>query len=210
MILAQRAPIAGAYDYSAFTQAGEPRVLRYWLKDPNDPPSPGRWKPMPEEYAIGFAGHDRNSNGGVALGYGYDQNGTLQSGSCEAAFWTTGQNLRNNPALRSRLDPGGPLVVNGLQGSPADLVRNANTPPAISYFVDYDDKFDDARAAGHMGSVRILTKPCAAVRLLPSGRRRRRNAVALIGRPVSARIANQQVSRRRCYPCTRPGTVLKA
>ena len=29
MILAQRAPIAGAYDYSAFTQAGEPRVLRF-------------------------------------------------------------------------------------------------------------------------------------------------------------------------------------
>ena len=72
MILAQRAAVAGAYDYSAFTKSGEPRVLRYWPKDPNDPPSPGRWKPMPEEYAIGFAGDYRNSNGGVALGYGYD------------------------------------------------------------------------------------------------------------------------------------------
>lgn len=36
MILAQRAPIAGSYDYSAFTRPGEPRVLRYWLKDAND------------------------------------------------------------------------------------------------------------------------------------------------------------------------------
>ena len=176
MILAQRAPIAGAYDYSAFTKGGEPRVLRYWLKDPNDPPSPGRWKPMPEEYAIGFAGQYRNSNGGVALGYGYGKGGTLQSGSCEAALWTTGQNLRNNPALRSRLEPGGPLVVNGLQGSPADLVRNANAPPAMSYFIDYDDNFDDARAArphGQRADSHPALRRCGG-RLRPSGRGGRR------------------------------------
>jgi hypothetical protein len=162
MILAQRGLIAGAYDYSAFTQPGEPQVLRFWLKDPNEPPSPGRWKLVPEEYAIGFAGNYRNTNGGVALGYGYGQDGTLSTTVCEAALWTTGQNLRNNPALRSQLEPGGPLVVHGLQANPADLVRNANTPPVISYFVDYDDKFDDPRAAGHIGSVRVYTTPCAA------------------------------------------------
>jgi len=161
MILAQRATIAASYDYSAFTQAGEPRVLRFWLKDSKDPPSPGRWKLAPEEYAIGFADQYRNTNGGVALGYGYNPDGTLGASSCEAALWTTGQNLRYNPALKSQLEPGGPLVVHGLQASPADLVRNANTPPTISYFVDYDDKFDDPAATGHIGSVRILTKPCA-------------------------------------------------
>jgi hypothetical protein len=163
MILAQRALIAGAYDYSAFTQPGEPKVLRFWLKGPNDPPSPGRWKPVPEEYAVGFAGNYRNTNGGVALGYGYGQDGTVNTTVCEAALWTTGQNLRNNPALRSQLEPGGPLVVHGLQGSPADLVRNANTPPATSYFVDYDDAFDDPGASGHIGSVRVYMTPCAAV-----------------------------------------------
>jgi Domain of unknown function DUF11 len=157
MILAQRAAVAGTYDYSALTQAGEPRVLRYR----RDPANPDRWIPVPEEYAIGFAGDYRNSNGGVALGYGYGVDGTLQTDSCEAALWSTGQNLRNNQALRGRLEPGGPLAVHGLQGSPADLVRDANTPPWISYFVDYDDKFDDARASGHMGSVRIISKPCA-------------------------------------------------
>jgi hypothetical protein len=161
MILAQRAAIAASYDYSAFTQAGEPRVLRFWLKEANDPPSPGRWKLAPEEYAVGFAGDYRNTNGGVALGYGYNQDGTLAAGSCEAALWTTGQNLRDNPALRSQLEPGGPQVVHGLQGSPADLVRNANAPPTISYFVDYDDKFDDPAASGHLGSVRVYTTPCA-------------------------------------------------
>ena len=116
---------------------------------------------MPEEYAVGFAGNYRNSNGGVALGYGYRPDGTLDAASCEASLWTTAQNLRNNPALRSQLEPGGPLLVNGLQGSPPDMVRGANEPPAISYFVDYDDKFDDARASGHIGSVRIRAQPCA-------------------------------------------------
>lgn len=163
MILAQRAPIAGSYDYSAFTKAGEPRVMRYWLKDAGDPPSPGLWKPMPEEYAVGFAGSYRNSNGGVALGYGYRQDGTLDGASCDASLWTTAQNLRNNPALRSQLEPGGPLLVNGLQGSPPNMVRGANEPPASSYFVDYDDKFEDSRASGHMGSVRIRTQPCAGL-----------------------------------------------
>ncbi|MFH1346031.1 MAG: hypothetical protein ABIL01_33230 [Pseudomonadota bacterium] len=163
MILAQRAPIAAAYDYSAFTRPAEPRLLRYWLKDANDPPSPGLWKPMPEEYPVGFAGTYRNTNGGVALGYGYRQDGTLDSASCQASLWTTGQNLRNNPALRSQLEPGGPLLVNGLQGIPPDMVRRADEPPAISYFVDYDDKFDDPRASGHIGSVRILAAPCAGM-----------------------------------------------
>lgn len=161
MILAQRAPIAGSYDYSAFTKPGEPRVLRHWLKDSSDPPSPSLWKPMPEEYAVGFAGTYRNTNGGVALGYGYGPDGTLGATSCESSLWSTGQNLRNNLALRGQLEPGGPLVVNGLQGSPADMVRSANEPPATSYFIDYDDKFDDPRASGHMGSVRIFTQPCA-------------------------------------------------
>src|SRR6185436_13075713 len=99
-------------------------------------------------------------DGGVALGYGYGQDGMLSTGACEAALWSTGQNLRNNPALRSQLEPGGPLVVHGLQGSPIDMVRGANEPPATAYFIDYDDKFDDAGASGHMGSVRILAQPC--------------------------------------------------
>lgn len=161
MLLAQRAAVAGSYDYSAFTAPGEPRVLRYSLESPDDPATPSRWIARPDEYAIGFAGGNRNSNGGVALGYGYDQNGRLGATSCEASVWSTGQNLRNNPALRSQLEPGGPLVVHGLQGSPAEMVREANVPPAISYFVDYDDTFNDPRASGHMGSMRIYATPCA-------------------------------------------------
>jgi hypothetical protein len=194
MILAQRAPIAASYDYSAFTQPGEPRVLRYWLKDVNDPPSPGLWKPMPEEYAIGFAGTYRNTDGGVALGYGYGPDGMINTGPCEAALWTTGQNLRNNPALRSQLEPGGPLVVHGLQGSPSDMVRSANEPPAVSYFTDYDDTFNDPRASGHMGSVRILVRPCAG-------------QVADSGRSGSSSSGPPYVSGPQTPPTTTPGCV---
>ena len=154
MILAQRAPVAGATIIRPSRKPASRACCAIWLKGPNDPPSPGRWKPMPEEYAVGFAGNYRNTDGGVALGYGYDRTACSNRKACEAALWTTGQNLRNNPALRSQLEPGGPLVVNGLQGSPADMVRGANEPPSTSYFIDYDDKFDDARASGHMGSVR--------------------------------------------------------
>lgn len=160
MILAQRALIAGAYDYAAFTRPGEPQVFRVWLKGPNDPPSPGRWKLVPEEYAVGFAGNFRNTNGGVALGYGYGQDGTLSVDACEFSLWTTAQNIRNAPALKDRLDPGGPLVVHGLAGVPASPVRSFNEPPWTSYAVDYDDTFRDPRAAGHLGSVRIYTQPC--------------------------------------------------
>ena len=32
-----------------------------------------------------------------------NSDGTLDTASCEASLWTTGQNLRNNPALRSQL-----------------------------------------------------------------------------------------------------------
>ena len=160
MILAQRALIAGAYDYSAFTRPGEPQVFRVWLKGPNDPPSPGRWKLVPEEYAVGFAGNHRNTNGGVALGYGYGRDGTLSANGCEFSLWTTGQNLRNAPALKSRLDPGGPLVVHGLAGMPASPVRNFNEPPWTSYAVGYGDTAGEPRAAGHLGSVRIYSKPC--------------------------------------------------
>jgi uncharacterized repeat protein (TIGR01451 family) len=163
MILAQRAPVAGAYDYTAFTHPGEPRLLRFWLKDRNDPPSPGRWKPAPEEYAVGFAGTYRNTNGGVALGYGYGRDGVESRAACEYALWTTGQNLRNAPALKDKLDPGGPLVVHGIMGMPAGPVRDINTPPWLSYTVAYgDEPAGDPRASGHMGSIRIYTQPCAS------------------------------------------------
>lgn len=163
MLVAQRAPIAASYDFSAFTAAGAPRVLRFWLKDQSDPPSPGLWKPAPEEYAVGFAGDYRNSDGGVALGYGYDRNGRLDTGACAASLLVTGDKLRLKPALRERLEPGGALKVDGVQISSVDAVLNPAAPePWSSYFVDYDDRFDMPTWSGHIGVVRTFVAPCAA------------------------------------------------
>jgi uncharacterized repeat protein (TIGR01451 family) len=201
MIVAQRAPIAASYGYSAFTKPGEPRVLRYARKDARDPPSPGLWKPVPDEYAIGWAGTYRNTDGGVALGYSYSSEGQLDGNSCDASLWSTGQNLRNDPARRSQLEPGGPLLVNGLQGNPEARVRSANEPPATSYFVDYDGRFDDAHESGHLGSVRILARPCGE-RIAGS---------PVVVPPVTSIGCIGPDCRNRCTPtcvCP-PGTVLE-
>lgn len=162
MIVAQRAPIAASYDFSKFTVAGTPRVLRFWLKDLKDPHSLGLWKPAPEEYAVGFAGDYRNSDGGVALGYGYDRDGRLDIGACAGSLLVTGDRLRLKPALRERLEPGGPMQVDGVQITSVDGVLNPSAPePWASYFFDYDGKFDMADWSGHVGVVRTLTPPCA-------------------------------------------------
>ncbi len=160
MILAERAATSGNFAMTELVKAGEPRVLRFWPKQPNDP-APGLWTPQPEEYAVGFAGQFRNTNGGVALGYGYDNTGNLARNSCEASLWTSAQNIRNALALRDRLEPGGPLVLQGLQGMPSGPVRDAsNQPPWLSYNVDYDGKPGDQNTSGYMGGVRIFTEPC--------------------------------------------------
>jgi hypothetical protein len=160
MIVAQRAPATASYDYSAFTAVGEPRVLRFWLENPDDPNTPSRWLLPPEEYAVGFAGNYRNTNGGVDLGYGYGPEGRLNAGVCEVSLWTTAQHMRNAPPLRTRLEPGGPLILHGIHGVPAQPVRTFNEPPWTSYSVPYDDKRNEARARGHMGSIRIYKVPC--------------------------------------------------
>jgi hypothetical protein len=169
MILAQRAPIAASYDYSAFTKTGEPRVLRYSPAKPNDPNAPSGWVAAPGEYAVGFPNDYRNSNGGVDLGYGYDHDGHIDTKSCESAIWITGENLRDDPALRDRLAPGGPLVVHGIQGSDSHGVRDTNAPPWASYFVAYDDKFNNPRAHGHLGIVRINRVACGGGPVVVSG-----------------------------------------
>jgi hypothetical protein len=169
MILAQRAPITASYDYSAFTAKAEPRVLRYRLDNPKTPGNRSRWIAAPDEYAVGFAGKYRNTNGGVALGYDYGPDGALNINSCEATLWTTGQDLRDDPALQTQLLPGGPLVVHGLFAVPVSQVLPSNTPPWTSYSVDYDSAFHDPAATGHLGQVRIFTTPCAVVLSGPAG-----------------------------------------
>ena len=103
MFLADRPAPTGAFDFEALAVPTIGRVLRYALIEimPN-----GRhiWQLQPDEYAIGFPPDFRNGNGGVAIGYNYDQNGTLLPGSCGGFMWTTGEDLRQaaDAALAAR------------------------------------------------------------------------------------------------------------
>lgn len=157
MLLAQRGGIASRYDYSQYHTPRKSSVLRYRLESPDDPATPSRWVAEPEDYAIGFPGIHRNASGGIALGYGYRQNagGNTVFGAPQGTLWTTGDALRDNPVHGAQLAQGGPLNVHGLQGNALNLVRPGNEPPWQSYFVDYDGKFDDPQASGHVGDVEI-------------------------------------------------------
>jgi hypothetical protein len=165
MLLAERPVPFGDYGFEALTQEGIGRVLRY-ARQPD-----GRWQAAPDEYAIGFPLQLRNGNGGVAIGYDYMANGAIDRSRCGGYLWSTGEELRvsHDPALAAQLAAGGPADVNGLQGNGIELVRPQNVPPLRSYYIDYDDQYDDAAAHGHMGDVAIyrVCGPGQRVGLLP-------------------------------------------
>lgn len=161
MVLAERPAPTGAFDMEALATEGSGRVLRYALAAPY-PGAPRVWQEAPDEYAIGFPLALRNANGGVALGWSYDEAGRPRPGTCGQYLWATGEQLRKpaDPALAATLAQGGPLDVDGLQGDRLGDVRPANAPPLASPFIDYDDRFDDTAARGHMGDV-VVAAPCA-------------------------------------------------
>ena len=159
MYVAQRGGIKGSYDYSVFADAKQSVVFRFKREIPDDPATPGIWVPIPDEYAIGFPPDYRNTSGGIALGYGYDQAGAIRRGACDAMLWSTGDALRDNAEYAAQLAAGGPAIVNGLQGNDRSLIRPDNEPPFKTYFVDYDGKSDDPQNQGHVGDVEIW-QPC--------------------------------------------------
>jgi hypothetical protein len=154
MYLAERGATTGDYSLYALANGGQSRVLRYV------PNGPGQWQATAQQYSIGLPPNYDNANGGVALGYGYAQQGenaVIDYNACGATVWSTGERL---------LDPGDPSAppgsfpyVDGLQGNATNLVQPQNMPPAASWFVDYDDKAGHPDFRGYMGAVATL--PCA-------------------------------------------------
>jgi hypothetical protein len=151
MYVAQRGGIRGSYDYSAFTDAKSSVVFRYRREFPDDPATPGVWVPVPDEFAIGFPPDHRSTAGGLALGYGYDETGSMRSGMCSAMLWSTGDDLLDGA-------PEGSAGVHGLQGSNRTLVRPDNEPPSKAYFLSTGAK-SPANASGQVGDVEIW-QPC--------------------------------------------------
>jgi hypothetical protein len=177
MVLAQRGQIKSVYDYANFADSGKSRLYRYWLENPeDDPATPSRWIPEPEEYAVGFDKGERFTNGGVALNYGFTDDGYLDTNVCEASLWTTGDDLRRteDEKLKLALLPGGPLVIDGLQGMPSGPVKDKNSPPWASYMLDNDPDntdladisgeplpYSDVRTQGWVGDVAIYRTGCS-------------------------------------------------
>jgi hypothetical protein len=160
MLLAERVAPSGAFNFVALTEEGGGRVLRFAPAPPGAGPA---WQSDAEEYTTGFAAQLRG-NGGVAVGYGYDASGALDRNACSGFVWATGEQLRvsTDATLASQLAQGGPAAVNGLQGIGIELVRAAGAPPLQGYFVDFDDRFDDANARGQIGDVAVF-RACARV-----------------------------------------------
>jgi hypothetical protein len=163
MILAQRGPQVGSYDYSAFAESGTSSVVRYKREFPDDPETPGTWVETPDSYAIGNAPDGAQASGGIALGPDYNEETGALQGACDAYLWATGDALRDNGNVDDPLEP--PLNVHGLQGTPASLVRPANDPPILSFFADYDGIIEDdeteALKQGHVGAV-AFWQECAS------------------------------------------------
>jgi hypothetical protein len=161
MILAQRGARTGAYDYVALAEPGTSAVLRYEREFPDDPATEGTWVPVPDSYPVGVAGEGNNAAGGLALGYGFDDETGDFDGACGITLWATGEALRDNAELDPPLE--GPAHVAGLQGVPRSWVRPLNVPPTLSAFTDLDDNTDDDQAelSGHVGDL-AMWAPCAA------------------------------------------------
>lgn len=181
LVLAQRGEVQSTYDYSGFAAHGKARVYRYWLESPDNPDTKSIWIEEPEEHAIGFEKNNRQTSGGLALNHGYTDDGYIDTTVCEASLWTTGDDLRQtkDEELIKALTPGGPLIIDGLQGMPAGPVKQYekgnNTPPFASYMLDNDPDntglvdvdneplpYSDALTQGWMGDVEILRTNCDA------------------------------------------------
>ncbi len=164
MVLAERPAPTGAGDFEMLAVPGIGRVLRYARINP-DPDAERNWQPLPDEYAIGFPLQLRNGNGGIDIGYIYDAKGDIDHAVCGGFLWSTGEHLRASPepSLAARLRELGAENVDGLQGNGSWLTRHDDEPPLASYFIDYDDRFDDGAARGHMGDIAIA-RACTPAR----------------------------------------------
>ena len=153
MILAQRPPAQPSYTMRNFTEPEKAQILRYHLKVPYDG-KPNRWYPLPQEYYVGSDMPYRNGMGGVALGYGYDRNGTLVPKQCEKSLWVTGEDLKKSPDFNVDLDING----DGIQGQPRVLADI--TPPSNTLFSFDLANNNSYRTKGRVGDVEIVNHPC--------------------------------------------------
>ncbi|RUP00347.1 hypothetical protein [Hyphomicrobium sp.] len=148
MIITQRGTQDNPADYSQFTTKGPAQTLRFTPENPDNPQTPGQWKPTPDEYAVGNIEDFRASSGGLAIQYGYRDDGSIDLSTCSGTIIASGDAL------------GAQKTAFGLQLSSIERVRPANAPPVQTSIIDLDAKQDDPAARGHAGGIAVL-RDCA-------------------------------------------------
>ena len=154
LILGQRGPTIGAFDYQQLTREGRGAVLRYVrIKDPQTDIT--RWVEDPQTYPVGFETGGTHATGGVAVGPHYDPLGAWDTQYCGATLWATGERLRYSKSYSQALARGGASVVDGVQAQSIALPLSGNTPPWKSYFIDFDGIYPED-LSGHIGDVEVV------------------------------------------------------
>ena len=152
MLLAQRGDQKSPYDYGQFVSPGPAQVLRYALEAPDDPATPSRWQPAPEDYAVGLGEDGRMASGGIGLQYGYKPDGAIDLGACDASIALTGDDLRKG-------DAGAETTAHGVLLGAIDAVRPPTGPaPPPSAVIAFDTRQDQADQRGHVGNVMALRR----------------------------------------------------
>jgi hypothetical protein len=141
MIVALRGALKGAPDYRQFVAPESGAVLRF--AKTGDTKSP--WASTPAAYAVGATAN--TATGGVALGYAYGSDGSMDLAKCSATLGATGD----------ALPVAGGGLVNGVQLMDVGLVQPAKAPEK-SVFVDFDIMQNDKRLTGHVGDIEIFQR----------------------------------------------------
>ncbi|MEO1543244.1 MAG: hypothetical protein AAFR75_04400, partial [Pseudomonadota bacterium] len=78
LYLAQRGTAQGTYSYAWFATPGRSTVVRYRRDVDKAQGEDGAWVSDAEDYAVGMTDTHHFTNGGIALGYAYDENGFIK------------------------------------------------------------------------------------------------------------------------------------
>ncbi|MEM7777700.1 MAG: hypothetical protein AAF732_19070 [Pseudomonadota bacterium] len=167
LYLSQRGAPTGAFDYGKLAQSGETSILRFSWDE-----AESEWSQDVEEYAVGKTPPHRATNGAIALGYGYDDDGEIDTKTCNATVWTTGDNLNGGSDANA---------VNGVQAMPTnaaqpqpeepdsdDAEEATLEPPDKTWILDIGTERLGADTQGHVGAIAIFKKGCPGEIPLPS------------------------------------------
>ena len=156
LYVAQRGQQRASYRYAEFVAPGGASVVSFEPRESTDAAAAIGLLQLRDRIPVGVTSQE--SAGGLALGYGYDQDGTPKLDACDSTVWVTGDRLRSS---RDATAAGaGPAAdVHGLQGLDVSAAVDSGQALSSAYFLDYDGFFGDPGKAGHIGDVAIW-QPC--------------------------------------------------